>query len=89
METIEKLAAIPLPVWIGLIVFIVIFVIFIRGTNAEKAKPDYKVSKPEGDLWYGSPHADRSSDWNHNLNQPEQHLELKKRVREAQEKRDS
>lgn len=56
VETIEKLLAIPLPVWIGLFVGIPLFVWFLWATSLSNVKGDYKVSKPEGPLANGSPH---------------------------------
>jgi hypothetical protein len=55
-ETIEKLAAIPLPVWIGLICVVSVAAIFIRATNPDKAKRDFKVSEPESPLSNGTPY---------------------------------
>ncbi|WP_428644231.1 hypothetical protein [Roseibium sp.] len=64
METLEKLAAIPLPVWIGLVVFIAVFTIFVRATNRNKAKGDFKVSAPEAPLANGSPYIEHRH-WRH------------------------
>ena len=55
-ETIEKLIAIPLPVWIALAVAVPVIVFFIRSTSLNNVKGDYKVSKPERPLSNGSPH---------------------------------
>lgn len=55
-ETIEKLIAIPLPVWIGLVVVATLVIVFVRATSLSNVKGDYKVSKPEGPLANGSPH---------------------------------
>ncbi|CTQ52529.1 hypothetical protein LP7551_01047 [Roseibium album] len=63
-ETIEKLAAIPLPVWIGLICVITVVVIFLRATNPDKAKRDFKVSEPESPLSNGTPYGSGYSEGN-------------------------
>lgn len=64
METLEKLAAIPWPVWAGLGCFVTVFVIFMRATSHSKVAPDYKVSKPEQPLWNGSPYIEHRR-WTH------------------------
>ncbi len=56
IETIEKLLAIPVPVWIGLTIFLVGFAVYVRATNPGKAHGDFKVSKPAQPLQNGSPY---------------------------------
>ncbi|GAA0779327.1 hypothetical protein GCM10009077_22470 [Roseibium denhamense] len=56
IETFNKLIAIPLQVWIGLTVFVVGLIVFMRATNPARAKGDFRVSKPERPLKNGSPY---------------------------------
>lgn len=64
-ETFDKLAAIPLPVWIGLVCVVGVATIFIRSTNPDKTNRDYKVSEPESPLWNGTPYStgDAKDNW--------------------------